>query len=121
MAVYQLIAQAESAAHGVPVCLLYTSGAGKTPEQMIGIVSAMLKNGQDHILITRLSSEAADMISQVHPLHYHKDARVGIIGEMPKPTGKGKIVVATGGTSDIPVAEEAALTAEIHANEVVRL
>ena len=36
-------------------------GAGKTPEQMIGIVSAMLKNGQDHILITRLSSEAADM------------------------------------------------------------
>ena len=96
-------------------------GAGKTPEQMIGIVSAMLKNGQDHILITRLSSEAADMISQVHPLHYHKDARVGIIGEMPKPTGKGKVVVATGGTSDIPVAEEAALTAEIHANEVVRL
>ena len=96
-------------------------GAGKTPEQMIGIVSAMLKNGQDHILITRLSSEAADMISQVHSLHYHKDARVGIIGEMPKPTGKGKIVVATGGTSDIPVAEEAALTAEIHANEVVRL
>ena len=70
-------------------------GAGKTPEQMIGIVSAMLKNGQDHILITRLSSEAADMISQVHPLHYYKDARVGIIGEMPKPTGKGKIVVAT--------------------------
>ena len=48
-------------------------GAGKTPEQMIGIVSAMLKNGQDHILITRLSSEAADMISQVHPLHYHKE------------------------------------------------
>ena len=47
-------------------------GAGKTPEQMIGIVSAMLKNGQDHILITRLSSEAADTISQVHPLHYHK-------------------------------------------------
>lgn len=43
-------------------------GAGKTPEQMIGIVSAMLKNGQDHILITRLSSEAADTISQVH--HY---------------------------------------------------
>ena len=40
---------------------------------------------------------------------------------MPKPTGKGKIVVATGGTSDIPVAEEAALTAEIHANEGVRL
>ena len=96
-------------------------GAGKTPEQMIGSVSAMLKNGQDHILITRLSSEAADMISQVHPLHYHKDARVGIIGDMPEKNGKGRIVVATGGTSDIPVAEEAARTAEVYGNEVVRL
>ena len=75
-------------------------GAGKTPEQMIGIVSAMLKNGQDRILITRLSAEAAEIISQVHPLKYHEDARVGIVGEMPQPTGIGKIVVATGGTSD---------------------
>ena len=40
---------------------------------------------------------------------------------MPKPDGIGKIVVATGGTSDIPVAEEAALTAQVHGNEVVRL
>ena len=96
-------------------------GAGKTPEQMIGIISAMLKNGQERILITRLSAEAAQIIEQEHPLKYHKDARVGIIGEMPQPTGIGKIVVATGGTSDIPVAEEAALTAEIHGNEVVRL
>ncbi len=96
-------------------------GAGKTPEQMIGIISAMLKNGQERILITRLSAEAAQIIEQEHSLKYHKDARVGIIGEMPQPTGIGKIVVATGGTSDIPVAEEAALTAEIHGNEVVRL
>ena len=96
-------------------------GAGKTPEQMIGIVLAMLKNGQDRILITRLSAEAAEIIKQVHPLTYHKDARVGIVGKMPQPTGIGKIVVATGGTSDIPVVEEAALTAEIHGNEVMRL
>lgn len=96
-------------------------GAGKTPEQMIGIISTMLKNGQERILLTRLSEEAANIIGQVHPLDYHKDARVGIIGEMPQPTGIGKIVVATGGTSDIPVAEEAALTAELHGNEVVRL
>jgi len=40
---------------------------------------------------------------------------------MPKPDGIGKIVVATGGTSDIPVAEEAAITAEVLGNEVVRL
>lgn len=96
-------------------------GAGKTPEQIIGIADAMLKNGQKTILITRLSAEAAGIVSAVHPLQYHQDARCGVIGEIPAPSGIGKIVVATGGTSDIPVAEEAALTAEVHGNEVVRL
>ena len=96
-------------------------GAGKTPEQMTGIIDAMKKNGQDTILITRLSPEAADKIRQKHELDYRETGKVGIIGKMPAPDGIGKIVVATGGTSDIPVAEEAALTAEIHGNEVVRL
>ena len=40
---------------------------------------------------------------------------------MPEPDGIGRIVIATGGTSDIPIAEEAALTAEVHGNEVLRL
>lgn len=96
-------------------------GAGKTPEQIIGIVDAMKKNGQDTILITRLSKEAAEEIQKVHAFVYHAQARVGIIGMLPKPDGIGKIVVATGGTSDIPVAEEAALTAEALGNEVIRL
>ena len=96
-------------------------GAGKTPEQIIGIADAMLKNGQKTILITRLSAESAGIVSAAHPLQYHQDARCGVIGEIPAPSGIGKIVVATGGTSDIPVAEEAALTAEVHGNEVVRL
>lgn len=96
-------------------------GAGKTPEQMIGIVGTMLKNGQKTILITRLSPEAAGVISQAYPLDYRAQAKLGVIGQLPKPDGIGKIVVATGGTSDIPVAEEAALTAEVHGNEVVRL
>ena len=46
---------------------------------------------------------------------------MGIVGNPPPADGLGKIVVATGGTSDIPVAEEAALTAQILGNEVVRL
>lgn len=96
-------------------------GAGKTPEQIIGIADAMLKNGQKTILITRLSAEAAGIVSAAHPLQYHQDARCGVIGEIPAPNGIGKIVVATGGTSDIPVAEEAALTAEVHGNKVIRL
>ncbi len=96
-------------------------GAGKTPEQIIGIVDTMKKNGQQTILITRLSPEAARRVTAEHEMDYHEEARIGIIGKMPKPDGIGKIVVATGGTSDIPVAEEAALTAQVHGNEVVRL
>ena len=96
-------------------------GAGKTPEQIAGIIEAMLKNGQERILITRMSPEAAEYVAQFHSLDYHKESKVGIVGAMPVPNGIGKIVIATGGTSDIPVAEEAALTAEILGSEVVRL
>lgn len=96
-------------------------GEGKTPEQIVGICHSMLKNDEKTILITRLSKESAELIRQEHDLTYHSQARIGIIGEMPKPDGIGKIVIATGGTSDIPVAEEAALTAEALGNEVLRL
>ena len=96
-------------------------GAGKTPEQIAGIVDAMLKNGQERILITRMSHEAAEYVARLQPLDYHEESRVGIVGTMPVPNGIGKIVIATGGTSDIPVAEEAALTAEILGSQVVRL
>ena len=96
-------------------------GAGKTPKQIAGIIDAMKRNGQENILITRLSAEAAEQISSGCQMEYHSDARLGIIGNIPKPDGIGKILVVTGGTSDIPVAEEAALTAEFHGNEVVRL
>lgn len=96
-------------------------GAGKTPEQIIGIVDTMKKNGQSTILITRLSADAAKQVQAVHEMAYHNQAHVGIVGAIPKPDGLGKIVVATAGTSDIPVAEEAALTAEVFGSEVVRL
>lgn len=96
-------------------------GAGKTPEQIAGIVATLKKSGQQQILITRMSPEAAEYVSKESDLDYHRDSRVGIIGKMPTPDGIGRIVVCTGGTSDIPVAEEAALTAEILGNEVLRL
>ena len=96
-------------------------GAGKTPEQIAGILDVLLSHGQKTILITRMSPQAAQEVGRTHQLDYHPDAKIGIIGPMPSPNGIGKIVVATGGTSDIPVAEEAALTAQILGNEVVRL
>ena len=96
-------------------------GAGKTPEQIRGIVDAMQDKGQSHILITRLSGEAAQLLADDSDFHYHPEAKIGFYGEMPRPDGIGKIVIATGGTSDIPVAEEAALTAEFLGNRVTRL
>lgn len=96
-------------------------GASKTVPQMKGIIDSMLSSGQKTILITRLSKEAAEELQKEVDFKYFPDARVGVVGPIPKPNGIGKIVVATGGTSDIPVAEEAALTAEVFGNEVVRL
>ena len=96
-------------------------GAGKTPEQIVGIVEAMSRSGQNRILITRMSPEAAEFVGRTVRLDYHPDARVGIVGSFPEPDGIGRVVIATGGTSDIPVAEEAALTARILGSEVLRL
>lgn len=96
-------------------------GAGKTAEQIAGIIDSMKKNGQETILITRLSGKKAKKVKKAHEMIYYEEARIGIVGRMPEPDGIGRIVVATGGTSDIPVAEEAALTAQAHGNEVVRL
>ena len=96
-------------------------GAGKTPEQISGIIDVMKKNGEETILVTRLSKEAYELVAKDHELKYYEEARIGLVGEIPAPDGIGKVVVATGGTSDIPVAEEAAVTAECFGNEVVRL
>lgn len=96
-------------------------GAGKTAQQIAEIAGAMYERGQKTILITRMDQEKADVVAEQLPLRYDAMSRVGIVGEMPPITGNGTIVVATGGTSDVPVAEEAALTAEALGNRVVRL
>ena len=96
-------------------------GAGKTPEQIAGIVAAMDAHGQNRILITRMSPEAAAYVEKTVELDYRPLSRVGIVGGFPDADGIGKVVIATGGTSDIPVAEEAALTAQVLGSEVVRL
>ena len=96
-------------------------GAGKTPGQITGIASAMQKAGVAPVLITRLSPEAAQIVSQSMALDYRRDAKLGILGSIPEPDATGTVVVAAAGTSDYPVAEEAAVTAEVHGNRVVRL
>jgi len=97
-------------------------GAGKTPEQISAITKKLLESGQETVIITRLSPEAAQLVGkEVEKLDYHSEAGIAIAGKMPQPEGDGYIVVATGGTSDIPVAEEAALTAEALGSRVLRL
>lgn len=96
-------------------------GAGKTPEQIVGILRSMERNGQKDVLITRLDGEKAEQVTAEFPITYYPAARIGIAGSMAPESGIGTIVIATGGTSDIPVAEEAALTAEFLGNRVLRL
>lgn len=96
-------------------------GAGKTAEQIVNIADNMLKNGQKTVLITRMSREAACLAEKTLPFTYYENAKIGIAGSMPPPDTETSVVIATGGTSDIPVAEEAALTAEALGNKVTRL
>ncbi|MCR5641421.1 MAG: nickel pincer cofactor biosynthesis protein LarB [Lachnospiraceae bacterium] len=99
-------------------------GAGKTAEQIITIASHMVAAGQERILITRLDETKAEAIRKqagFADAFYDATAQLMVVGGMPPHSGNGTIVVATGGTSDLPVAEEAALTAEFLGNQVVRL
>ena len=96
-------------------------GEQKTPEQISGIASAMMEKGQQVIIITRLCPEHAAIVAKNVPIKYHELARVATIGDMPEPDGLGTIVVATGGTTDLPAAEEAAITAEYLGNKVTRM
>ena len=143
-------------------------GAGKTANQIAGIIRSMTGHGQHRILVTRLTedketelcrllsadsdnsrsgkidshdrdSKSSDLKCQsgsesanasestitradAFPSYeYHALAGIAVFGGMPAPNGIGTVLVATGGTSDIPVAEEAALTAEFLGSKVNRV
>ena len=96
--------------------------AGKTKEQTRAIFEDMLAKGTKNVLGTRASVETYEYVKETIPnIFYDPASRILKIEEEPLEKTGGKILVATGGTSDIPVAEEAALTAEYLGNEVVRL
>lgn len=94
-------------------------GESKTAEQISGIAANLLEAGQETVIITRLSEEKSLQVTT--PLTYYKEARIGVCGKIPQPDTDGRIVVVTAGTSDIPVAEEAAVTAELLCNNVTRI
>ena len=93
----------------------------KTIGQMRGILSKMSEDRSHHILITRLDPKAALELKREHAIEYDELSRVGIIRSDREFPSVGNIVVATGGTSDLFVAEEAAITAEVLGNNVKRI
>ncbi|MBQ4232448.1 MAG: nickel pincer cofactor biosynthesis protein LarB [Lachnospiraceae bacterium] len=101
-------------------------GAGKTPTQIIGIIKAMISGGEESVLVTRLDSdkykEVSDALDKDDVKYkYYEDAKALITGDIKAPDGIGYVAVVTGGTSDIPVAEEACVTLEYLGNEVKRI
>ncbi len=98
-------------------------GAGKTDCQIIEIADAMLRGGQKTVLVTRIDEDTAQALTEKFgdKFTYNNSGKIGVVGSVPNPRPGGHVVVATGGTSDIPVAEEAAITAEALGSKVIRL
>ena len=100
-------------------------GEGKTAEQVARITEALVAAGQRRVLATRVSAEKAARVRELMgtdaELEYRADAHLLLAGGLPEPDGRGTIVVACAGTSDLPVFEEAAVTAEFLGNRVERV
>ena len=96
-------------------------GQNKTPEQILGIVNNMVANGMHDILITRMNEDAAQLLKENMSYEHYPIAKVGIVNRDKDRARVGSIVVASGGTSDMAVCEEAALTAECMGSHVTRI
>jgi NCAIR mutase (PurE)-related protein len=97
-------------------------GEGKAPEQIAAILAELARGGST-VLATRVKPEAAALVQAAVPdARYFPVPRAIVLGPMPAPErGRGTIAVVSAGTADVPVAEEAALTAEIGGNKVERI
>ena len=96
-------------------------GPGKTPEQLAEIFARLAKRSSN-VLATRVSREQARAVHRkLRKAEFHELARAVTLARDDAIYGKGKIAVISAGTSDIPVAEEAVVTAQIMGNEVVHV
>jgi pyridinium-3,5-biscarboxylic acid mononucleotide synthase len=96
-------------------------GQGKTPEQVVQIVRR-LSERNDRVLVTRVTPEMSSIVQpQIPEMEYHAMARILVLDKAPDREKKPGVYVLTAGTADIPVAEEAFLTADLMGNEVERL
>lgn len=104
--------------HGIPEVVF---GEGKSVGQIVEIVGAMRAGGYHNILVTRLSGEKAAAVHAEVPIEYDPVSRIGICNKDFRVETEGYIAVCAAGTSDLPVCEEAAITAESQGHRVVRL
>jgi len=96
-------------------------GAGKTPAQVVKISAEILKQS-DRVLITRITPAHAKVLAKKFPkAKHHETARCVVIEKKKSKTRAGTIAILSAGTSDQPIAEEAAVTAEAMGNRVQRL
>lgn len=104
--------------HGFPEVIF---GRGKTPEQIAGIAEKLLERASN-VLVTRTDQEAFALVRQLEPTAtFHETCgAISIIRDRTE-HGKGQIAIVTAGTSDIPVAEEAAITVEAMGNQLLKL
>jgi NCAIR mutase (PurE)-related protein len=103
---------------GFPEVIL---GSGKTPEQVATIASRIVANGHA-LLVTRATPDMADIVRQTLPtVEYHDTARAITLRQGEIEPGTGTVLIVCAGTSDLPVAEEAVVTAAMMGNTVDRL
>jgi len=104
--------------NGIPEVVL---GQGKTAEQVLAIARRLAESG-DSVLVTRVEPAMAEAVRAEMPeLTYHPLPRLLVLDRAPAAEKKPGILVVTGGTADLPVAEEAAVTAELLGNAVERM
>ena len=97
-------------------------GTGKTTAQIATLLAELGKGGAT-VMATRITAEVArEVLAVVPAARYIEVPRIVVLGPSPEPTrGRGTIAVLSAGTADIPVAEEAAVTAELDGNRVARI
>lgn len=93
--------------------------AGKTAQQLVEIAKSM--KDENNVLFTRIDRKKADAVSEKNRAEYFENASILLLNPQKCENPKGNILVCCGGTSDLPVAEEAAITALAMGNRVTRL
>ncbi len=104
---------------GIPEVVLCE---GKFPHHVLPIIKTLMEKHGENIMLTRVSPQVAELVREEYPeTMYHREARVMVVAPKEPPARIGHVVVATGGSADYGVAEEARLTAELMGAKVTPL